>query len=449
MRAALAPLLLAAHAAAASTPSLEAIVDRRLKEADTPVCVAVGVIGDETRTAFRCSAGTGKVDFDPRSIFPIGSVTKGLTGLLLADMVVRGEVALDDPASRYARPGAKLPARGGRAITLRDLVTHTSGLPRTPPGFEPRDPLNPYADLDADALYASLAQTRLARDIGTGYEYSNMGFMWLSELLARRAGKSFARLMTERIFVPLGMTSTRIHLSRDDEARLVKGHDRSYAPVPRWTIGHDLEGVGLVASTLEDMMRLAEALAGRRSTPLDAAIALALQPPSPRAAPDVGFAWNIRGDGATRLYDHGGGAGGFVAHVTFDRTRKAASVVLADAAASIFDLSIHLVDASYDLRRRLVTMPLDAGRRTDYVGSFTLAFGEMKVWEEGARLLAAVGPRLVIELLHMGDDAFYSNAVDAQVVFKRGRDGKVDGVTLYLDGRQSRGARRPGAARGG
>ena len=447
MRAALAPLLLVAHAAAAATPSLEGIVDRRLKEATSPVCVAVGVVGEERRTALRCSAGAGKATFDARSIFPIGSVTKGLTGLLLADMVVRGEVALDDPASKYARPGAKLPAWGGREIRLRDLVTHTSGLPRTPPGFESRDPSNPYADFDADALYASLAQAQLARDIGSRYEYSNMGFMWLSELLARRAGKSFERLMTERIFLPLGMRSTRIRLSRDDEARLVKGHDASYAIVPRWTIGNDLEGVGLVASSLDDMMRLAEALAGLRSTPLDAAIALAVQPPSSGTAPDVGFAWNIRGDGASRRYDHGGGAGGFVAHVTFERTRKTASVVLADAAVSIFDLSIHLVDASYHLRRRPVTVPLEAARRADYAGSFTLGFGEVNVRDDGGRLIAAVGPQLVIELLHMGDDAFYSNAVDAQVFYKRGRDGKVDGLTLYLDGRDSRGVRRPGGAR--
>jgi serine-type D-Ala-D-Ala carboxypeptidase/endopeptidase len=324
-------------------------------------------------------------------------------------------------------------------------VTHISGLPRTPPGFEPRDPLNPYSEFDADALYASLAQTRLARDIGSRYEYSNLGFMWLSELLARRAGKSFDRLMAERIFAPLGMSSTRIGLSRDDEARLVKGHNPSRAIVPRWTIGRDLEGVGLVASSLEDMMRLAEALAGRRSTPLDAAIALALQPPSPRAAPDVGFAWNIRGDGASRRYDHGGGAGGFVAHLAFERTGKTASVVLADAAVSIFDLSIHLVDARYDLRRRLVTVPLDAARRADYLGRFATGIGAVDVREDGGRLIAAVGPHLVVELLHMGDDAFYANAVDAQVFFKRDRSGKVDALTLYLDGRESRGA-RPGPA---
>src|SRR5687767_6511402 len=218
--------LLVAPAWAASP--LDTIVKARLAEATSPVCVAVGVVRDGPRTAFACSPGAGEVTFGGGSIFPIGSVTKGLTGLLLADMVVQGDVSLDDPASKYARPGAKLPARGGREITLRDLVTHTSGLPRMPPGFAPRDPSNPYADFDADALYASLAQTRLARDIGSQYEYSNMGFMWLSELLARRAGKSFERLMTERIFVPLGMASTRIRLSREDEARLVKGHDGSY-----------------------------------------------------------------------------------------------------------------------------------------------------------------------------------------------------------------------------
>jgi CubicO group peptidase (beta-lactamase class C family) len=438
-RTALIPLLLAAGAAAQATPvRLDDVVRERLAEADSPVCVAVGVVGSATRTAFACSPGAGAVSFDADSIFAIGSVTKGLTGLLLADMVVRGELGIDDAASKHSRPGAKLPTRAGREITLRDLVTHTSGLPRTPPGFEPRDPANPYGHFDVDALYASLARTELARDIGSRYEYSNLGFMWLSEMLSRRAGKAYEQLLRERILEPLGMTSTGITPSREQQARTVMGHDASYRIVPHWTIGANLGGVGLVRSNLADMLRLAEALAGVRSTPLDAAIDLALRPPAPRATPDLGYAWNIRGEGEARRYDHGGGAGGFVAHVAFNRERKAASVVLADAATSIFDLSLHLVDPGYHLRRRLEARPLEARKRREYLGSYALENGSrVKVREDGERLVGQAG-RAAFELFHQGADAFFAQVADAQLVFSRGHDGKVDGLTLYLDGRDSR-----------
>ena len=64
------------------------------------------------------------------TIFEIGSVTKVFTSVLLADMVERGEVALADPVAKYLPPEVKVPERGGRVITLVDLSTHTSGLPR-------------------------------------------------------------------------------------------------------------------------------------------------------------------------------------------------------------------------------------------------------------------------------------------------------------------------------
>src|SRR6187402_544376 len=128
----------------------EQTVRDRLRESDSPVCLAVGVVDAKTSTVFACSDGAGRPSFDENSIFEVGSVTKGITGLILADMVVRGELSLDDPASKHSRPGAKVPRRGGREITLRDLVTHTAGLPRTPPGHAPQDPRNPYGHFDED-----------------------------------------------------------------------------------------------------------------------------------------------------------------------------------------------------------------------------------------------------------------------------------------------------------
>lgn len=434
--------MLAAAAAQAMPPEgLEAIVRERLASADSPACIAASVIGEQALEVFACGPGAGPSGYDADSIFAIGSVTKGLTGLLLADMVVRGELALDDPASRHSRPGASLP-RGAREITLRDLVTHTSGLPRTPPGHEPRDPANPYGHYDAEALYASLARTRLAREPGAGYEYSNLGFMWLSEILARRAGTSYEALLKERVLAPLGMDSSGVTLAGAQQARAVKGHDRAYREVAAWTIGADLEGVGLVRSTLRDMMRLAEALAGRRSTPLDAAIALALEPPAPRAAPHVAFAWNIGGDDDARRHEHGGGVGGFGAHLAFDRGRKRAAVVLADAEVSIFDLAVHLVDGRYHLRRRPEAAPLSAPRRREYPGRYALAEGDaVEVHEDGARLLARFDG-MAAELFHQGGDAFFVQVADVQLVFGRDSGGRIEGLTLYRDGRERRARRR-------
>ncbi len=143
-------------------------------------------------------------------MFEIGSITKVFTASVLASMVARGEVRLDDPVARYLPPSVKAPTRGGKEITLAHLATHTSGLPRLPPDLQPSDPANPYADCTVDQMYQFLSAYALPRDIGAQYEYSNLGMGLLGPALARRAGKSYEELVIERVLAPLAMSDTRI-----------------------------------------------------------------------------------------------------------------------------------------------------------------------------------------------------------------------------------------------
>ena len=87
------------------------------------------------------SAADKKSVLDGNTVFEIGSVTKVFTSLLLADMVVRGEVALEDTAAKYLPKTASIPTRNGREITLLDLATHKSSLPRMPTNLSPKDGL--------------------------------------------------------------------------------------------------------------------------------------------------------------------------------------------------------------------------------------------------------------------------------------------------------------------
>lgn len=438
--------LLATPAAAAET--LAAIVRERLEQSETPVCVAVGVVRERIETVFACSPGAGPRVPDGDTLFEIGSITKGLTGLILADMVRKGEVKLDDPASRYSPPGATLPGRDGRVITLRDIVTHTSGLPRLPPGFAPKDPGDPYVDHDADALYRALAATKLERDIGLSYAYSNFGFMWLSEMLARRAGMSYEDLLRERVLAPLGMADTAITLTPAQEARFPRGHDSLYQAVPHWHMGKNLGGVGAVRSSLNDMMKLAAALAGARSTPLDEDIALALKPLHRLGDLEshIGYAWHMKDRATTRHYHHGGGTAGFSTMLVVDRNARTAAVVLADAQARIEDLATHLVASDYPLLRKRVALPLDAATRKQYVGRYELRPGfVITVWEDGDKLMSQATGQSAVEYFRDGPDAFFLRVVDARIVFNRNKDGEVDGLTLHQNGRQVPGRRLPTA----
>src|SRR5215468_6447510 len=127
------------------TDEIREILARRVDQQKQAVGIVVGVIEPNGR---RVVAYGNLAKGDPRTldgdtIFEIGSVTKVFTSLLLADMVNRNEVALDDPAAKYLPEHVKMPERNGKSITLLDLATHSSGLPPLP-NLKPNDHLNPY-----------------------------------------------------------------------------------------------------------------------------------------------------------------------------------------------------------------------------------------------------------------------------------------------------------------
>ena len=101
-----------------------------------------------------------------------------------------------------------MPERGGRAITLQDLATHTSGLPRMPDNFQPKDLANPYADYTVERMYQFLSRYQLTRDAGATVDYSNLGAGLLGHVLARRAGMDYDTLVRTRVTGPLGMRHT-------------------------------------------------------------------------------------------------------------------------------------------------------------------------------------------------------------------------------------------------
>jgi CubicO group peptidase (beta-lactamase class C family) len=310
-----------------------------------------------------------------------------------------------------------------------------------PPGFNPSNPANPYADFTADSLYDALARTEL-RERGK-YEYSNYGFMWLSELLARRAGKPYAVLLKERILDPLGMHETTITLSAEQAGIFVAGHAAMYQAVPHWDMAVNLEGAGALRSSLADMVKLAQALAGRRDTPLKETIALALQPIRPsNPGTATGFAWVTTMRGSARMHWHNGGTGGFRSMLAVNPDTHTAAIVLVDSTASFDDLAMHLVEPSVPLMKKRVGLATDVELMKQYVGryEFSPAFA-IDVFVDGTRLMTRATGQGAIEILREGPDVFFPPVVPARLRFSRAPGGEVDGLTLEQGGREMKGKR--------
>jgi D-alanyl-D-alanine-carboxypeptidase/D-alanyl-D-alanine-endopeptidase len=346
----LALIACACHAAPVDPPeTLEALVAQEaggLVENRVVVGAAAGVITPASEGTWyfgRTRKGDGPAP-DADTLFEIGSVTKTFTGILLAAMQLAGEAAATDPLQACLPEGVTAPKYGDREITLRELATHASGLPRMPDNFG-RD-ADPYARYTSKKLYDFLNAHELRRAPGVEFEYSNLAVGLLGHALARRAGKDYESLVIERICQPLGMGETVLHTRESRVARVAQGHSLSldlpgvkrFTEKAPWT--WDVLGpCGGLRSTLPDMMKFLAAAMGRES-PLKEAMALSQQPLFPFAEnTSTALCWHVSRDpGARRtLIWHNGETGGYHAFLGFYQETGTGVVILSNTATDKVD----------------------------------------------------------------------------------------------------------------
>jgi CubicO group peptidase (beta-lactamase class C family)/membrane protein DedA with SNARE-associated domain len=270
-------------------------------------------------------SGAGGQALGPHVLLEIGSVTKVFTALLLADLAVRGEVELDDPIARHLPTAVARACTVAERITLRQLATHTSGLPRLPGNMLPMallHPGDPYARYSAERLYRALRGA--SRPVPAEYRYSNYGFGLLGHLLSRAAGRPYAELLADRVTGPLGLTETGADVPPGHVA--ATGHRRG-RPVPPWHLGV-LEGAGALSSTATDLARFLGANLAPEATPLCAAIET-IQCPAGNG--QTGLGWHIASPGNRQVLWHNGATGGFSAMLALDRGAGCAVAAVATA----------------------------------------------------------------------------------------------------------------------
>ncbi len=324
--------------APATLAQMKAILDKDFAEAlksgdlapATHVGVTIGIIDHGERLVF--SYGVAKDD----SIFEIGSMTKTFTGLILSQMVEQGKVKFDEPV-RELLPSGTVAKPAGQEITLLDLATQHSGLPRLPDNFKPADNKNPYADYTADNLYTYLKNQGVAKPAKTDFLYSNLGFGLLGQALSDRAGIAYPQLLHEEIAAPLGMTDTTVALSAAQQSRFLQGYDGRHRPAHAWDLVA-MAGAGAIRSTASDMLTYLEAnlhpdkLPPTAATTPDGKTLSAAITQSHELRADamagmrVALAWLYEPD--TGNYWHNGATGAFSAFGFFNLKADYAAVVL-------------------------------------------------------------------------------------------------------------------------
>ncbi|MGE0723904.1 MAG: serine hydrolase [Alphaproteobacteria bacterium] len=187
----------------------------------------------------------------PAALYRIGSITKALTATALLRLRDAGKLSLDDPLDRYL-PWFR-PAGAGRPITLRHVLTHTSGLPREAPFPYWSD----FGFPTAEALRTAVAEVSPVHRPDWRWKYSNLAFALAGLAIEAVTGRSYTHHLKEAVLAPLGMAAAVA--PEADLDGLAVGHGRQIGGAPRRPRPHSdlraLASAGGLAATAADLAR--------------------------------------------------------------------------------------------------------------------------------------------------------------------------------------------------
>ena len=395
------------------TPDLELMLRYMVEDGETPG-VALGVVDpDGSARVAVFGVGPDGESVGPGTAFPIGEVTMTFTATLLADMVARGEVSLDDRVADYMPDGVTVPSLSGYEMTLEHLATHRSGLPAEPPA--------PYDDFTVEDLYRFLGAYELDWVPGRSHEISTVGYGLLGHALARAAGRPFEALLRERVLEPLGMGGT--------------GFDPGVSPALRG-------GAGL-RSSAADMATFVAAAAGPPVSALENAMRVTqeVRIGNDPEGEGYGFSWRTTARrGEPNRVSHGGRTPESTVLVTFVPTTGVGTVLLASS-PEFNDWAARAL-LYYALPDR-PTVDVDPGTLRRYVGAYgsrggryraSPNSGSLYIRLEGDHLTYQPHGRIRTPLFPLSDSSFYMLRAPLTVLFD-----EVDGVmemTVIADDRQ-------------
>ncbi|OGV43608.1 MAG: hypothetical protein A2X48_16495 [Lentisphaerae bacterium GWF2_49_21] len=313
------------------------------------VSAVVGVVMPDSRTYVY---GYGKTELDTgstpdgRTIYSIGSVSKGFVSLLLFRMMEEGVIGKNETIGDILGPDFKPEDENVASITLIQLATHSSGLPRHPQTIKLLCSFssflftgnNFYEYIDSTEGIKYLNGVHLDKEQIGKYIYSNVGVGLLGYLLAKKADKSLTELLQEKIFRPLKMKDTAITLNDEQKNRLAVAYSGDQplfrlrnTPLEPWKFTYFMEGTGAVYSTADDLLLFIKAQLGfQTASPLGSIIPKTQQKQVDAEKLNVASGWFVEKpfQDSHEIYYQYGLTSGFNCYLGFDREQKIGVVVL-------------------------------------------------------------------------------------------------------------------------
>ena len=401
-------------------------------------CVVTGErIGDVEKFAISGAAPEARDAKPEKLVFEIGSITKVFTGLLLAQAVVEKKVTLGTTLGSLLAEQVKFSDPRVAAITLKQLATHTSGLPRMPDnigvGATEEDP---FASYDETLLLSYLSTARLEGEGPFLCSYSNLGMGLLGYLLGRVYHMPWEKAVVEKVCRPLGLRDTAVNPG--SELPIAIPHDSDNKEREPWHFDV-LGGCGALRSTAADLMRLGTAMLHSDKTPLREALALALAPQADAAAHGGKIGLGVflsKFEGNATLH-HDGGTYGYSSGLQVIPAKGIVRVALVNNAGFPGSLVIAATSETKPAdpaTQKEISLPAEVLKQ--YPGVYELdRDARFTVLLRDGQIYVNLTGQPFLRAFAKAPDRFFYNVVAAEIAFNR-HEGAVQSLTLFQNGNE-------------
>ncbi len=337
-----------------SKDSIIAIIEREVANKRSK-SIIVGIVDINGRQIFSAGVKDDKNQQKPdgNTVYEIGSIGKLFTALAMAEMSLKNELNYNDPIATFLPKTVKTPTRNGKEISLLNLSTNRSGLPRLQFNLDPKSLDDPWADYTVSQLYEYVSSVELNRDINSKWQYSNIGYGLLGHILSLVAHKDYETLVKQKICAPLKMKNTFVTFSSKQYPNIATGYSEYGKQVNGWSWGNQtLAGSGSLRSTANDLLNFAAANVGLYETDLSKAIELTHINQGKKDGNDgfVTMGWTIMSEDNQQILWKDGGTFGCRSFIGIDKKNKYGIVILSNTDNPVTDIGLHILDSSNDVK---------------------------------------------------------------------------------------------------
>jgi len=379
-------------------------------------CIVVGITDHGTEdyiSAGRPFEGKSE-EADHETIFEIASITKVFVTTILADLVIKGELSLDDPLIKYLPDSLSFRDENCKKITLKHLATHTSGLSAILDKPDLRRLKEYRENFSYDDLILALEKYQLPYPPGTCFDYSNYNMGFLANVVCKVTSKDLETLFQEVICEPFQMQNTTMHLTKEQESFFATGYIRPGRPTSHVEWGTAEAGAAALRSNARDLITFVGKLFFEDSHLNDAATLAVMAQFDSTQFPNtkIGLGWFITEGENSLTVGHGGHVDGFQSLLMYDTINHRGVVVLSNSSRDITDIGLYL----FGLREIRQFEPVKSKAISDerfaqFEGTYSFNYGDINDTIDLYKkddLFFIYSPTVgELEMFYLGKDTFF------------------------------------------